>query len=536
MIKSYPSPKEVIYKPRTAFTDRFRDSNVLQDITMFNNGKPNESSNTQHSSQNCQQVPNARTHFGSHLFQDLKKVKELAVTGAKMPKNHDLRIETHRKCQDFNCSSAKATKKVIPFGEELFTASRRAKSLSISQFSSPHTGNEEMEQSTPHRESLDWDNGMSPISFSQDVTTISDLQEHQAAGSKNQRQQLKFQSQPSYGAIQDFKKLGLSFDQILGLEYLGFPVSRFLPPESIPGKHDSHIPPSFELGSASCYWCESPPQIAFGVAFILMEDVRVVGVEVVWNERSQKPVLIQIATSDVVLLVPISNDDVSTPRALHIIFRNPEIVKVGVKIKKNLRALWVNFQIESNSYVELNELLQFSNPKFGNLLGDPESQLNLQAIACLLGYHKWQTSEVICSSRGYRPLSWRELRFAARNAMMTILVFWSLVLGHRISKPVYAAHLEINIWQFIDSVCTRGPISKTKENFDINRCGPTHELPGCLQQNRTPISSVGMGSIGSDSLGLQDDRLSTSPDTPPGLSESCGGAYLAGDKYKLARY
>jgi len=536
MAKSYPSPKEVVYKQRAAFAERFRKSNVMQDITMLSeNEKLSESSNSQRSSQNFQEVPKIRTHFGSHLLKDLKKVKQLEVTSSRMKQSNDLHIETPTRLKDFNCSSVKATKKVVPFGEKLVAASCRAQSQTVSHFSSPRTRHEAMEQSTPQRDFLDWDNRMSPISFSQNMTTISDLQEYTPKGVKNPRQQPKFHSKPNWEAIQDFRKLGLTFDQIWGLEYLGFPVTRFLSHESI-ANHDTHVPPSFELGPASCYWCESPPQIAYGVAFILMEDVRVVGVEVQWDKRSQKPVLIEIATSDVVLLVPIGPDDISAPKALHIIFRNPEIVKVGVKIKMNLKVLWENFQIESNSYIDLNELLQFSSSKIRNLLDHPETQLNLQAIACLLGYQKWQTSEVIYSNWDSRPLSWRQLRHAARNAMMTILIFWSIVLGRRISKPVHTADLDANIWQLVDSVCTRGPISRSYENFNFNARAAINDMPGRFQLNRTPISSVGMDSIASDSLGLQDDRLSTSPDTPPGLSESSTGAFFVGDKHKLVRY
>jgi len=537
MAKSHPSLKEVVYKQRATFNERFRKSNVMQDITMLSeNEKLSESSNSQRSSQNFQEVPKIRTHFGSHLLKDLKKVKQLEVTSSRMKQSHDLHIEAQRKLKDFNCSSVKATKKVIPFGEELVAASRRAQSQTVSHFGSPRTRHDAMEQSTPQRGFFDWDNRMSPISFPQNMTTISDLQEYTPKGVKNPRQQPKSQSKPNYEDIQDFRKLGLTFDQIWGLEYLGFPVTRFLSHESMLAKHDTHVPPSFELGPASCYWCESPPQIAYGVAFILMEDVRVVGVEVQWDKRSQRPVLIEIATSDVVLLVPIGPDDISAPKALHIIFRNPEIVKVGVKIKMNLKVLWENFQIESNSYVDLNELLQFSSSKIRNLLDHPESQLNLQAIACLLGYQKWQTSDVIYSNWDSRPLSWRQLRHAARNAMMTILVFWSIVLGRKISKPVHTADSDVNIWQLVDSVCTRGPISKRYETFKFNSRAPIYEMPGRFQQNRTPISSVGMDSIASDSLGLQDDRLSTSPDTPPGLSESSGGAFYVGDKHKMVRY
>jgi len=537
MAQRLPSSKEIIYKQRPAFTERFRKPNVMQDITIVSEyEKLSESSNSQRSSQNFQQVPKIRTHFGSHLMKDLKKVKQLEVTSSKMKHSSDLDIERPRQLKDFNYSSVKETKKVIPFGEELVAASHIAQSSTVSQFCSPLNHHEAMEQSTPHRDCLDWDNRMSPISFSQNMTMLPDLQDYTSKDVKNPRKQPKYLSKPNWEVIQDFRKLGLTLDQIKGLECLGFPVTRFLSPESILPQQESHVPPSFELGPTTCYWCESPSQIAYGVAFILMEEVRVVGVEVEWDKRSQRPVLIEIATSDVVLLVPIGPDDISAPKALHIIFRNPEIVKVGVKIKMNLKVLWDNFQIESNSYVDLNELLQISSSKIWNVLDHPERQLNLEAIAYFLGYQKWQTSEVIYSNWGSRPLSWRQLRYAARNAMMTILVFWSIVLGRRISKPVHTADLGANIWQLIDSVCTRGPISKRYENFKFNGRAPIYEMPGRFQENRTTISSVGMDSITSDSLGLWDDRLSISPDAPPGLSESSGGGFYAGDKHKLMRY
>ena len=96
------------------------------------------------------------------------------------------------------------------------------------------------------------------------------------------------------------------------------------------------------------------------MALIWKEDTRVVGVTVQRNKSSGKVALIQMATADVVLLIPMDANCLSAPKALRIIFQDPEIFKTGVQIEKNLRALWVDFQIESNSFVELNELLELS--------------------------------------------------------------------------------------------------------------------------------------------------------------------------------
>jgi len=137
--------------------------------------------------------------------------------------------------------------------------------------------------------------------------------------------------------------------------------------------------------------------VAYGVAFILKEDPRVVGVAVQRNVTSTKVVLIQIAVTDVVLLIPMNANGLSAPKPLQIIFRDPKIFKTGVQIKRNLRDLWLEFKIDSNSFVELNELLELSWKKFGSLSCPSKRPLKLGAIASYLGYQIWETSHITFS-------------------------------------------------------------------------------------------------------------------------------------------
>jgi len=55
------------------------------------------------------------------------------------------------------------------------------------------------------------------------------------------------------GWLPHYKKnirLGLSFDQIVGLECLGLDVSRFLPRADVSFKENPRIPPSFRVDGA----------------------------------------------------------------------------------------------------------------------------------------------------------------------------------------------------------------------------------------------------------------------------------------------
>jgi len=535
-------PKEASEMQTATFAGRSRKSNVLKDITTCSDvPRQKESSNTESRSfktSSFQQIPKSLTHFGPHLLASLKQVRELKLTNSNLENrmSDEEPVKTLKKNIDLSCSSIPARsvppKKVIPFCEELVTASQRSQSRSVSQFSSPYSPYEAMEQSTPHKGHFDWTKPMSPSSFSQDGSPRSDLQQCRPPWMKNQRQQPDGEPKPSEAAIQEFRTLGLSFDQILGLEYLGFHVSRFLPPAIVPCNHDRRIPPSFDLDGASCYWCESPQHIAYGVAFILKDDARVIGVEMEWSRSSENVALIQIATADIALLIPMSTASLSTPKALQIVFRDPEIVKTGVKIEKNLKALWLNFQIESSSFVELNELLEFSISRFRSLPAHSETPLNLQGIASALGYQSWQTQEMVFSNWDSRPLSWKQLRYAARNALVTIRIFWRIVLGRRVSEPMDTADLQVNIGQFVDSVCTRGPISKRHENVQVKPQGLSFELPSHLQQIITPIV-CSIDNNTNDLFGVQDDRLSISPDIPPGLGEGYDKAFTTGHENNL---
>jgi hypothetical protein len=524
-VRSCPSFKGDFDNPSRARAAGTRKSNSLRDITMFSyNGKPSESSITKRISESNRQGLENRTHFGRHLLQDSNIVRKLKENESRM--SYEKPIQNLRKYGDFNCDSVKfrsvQTKKVFPFCEELVAASREGQ-CSDTQSSSVSKRYDAMENTIPQQKRTNWKNTMSPMSIAEKEATIFE-------------QQLKSQEQPSWEEIQEFRKLGLSFRQILGLEVLGFNVSRFLSPPRLSFNHDPRIPPFFELEGVFCYWCESPSHVSCGVAFMLKEAARVVGVEVVWNESSQNVSLIQIATVDVILLIPVSTDDVSLIKALHIIFRNPEIVKVGLNIETNLWALWVNYRIESNSCVEFNDLLQFSRLKFGFLSKHVESPPKLQAIACAVGYPNWQTPDMMFSNCDCRQLSWRQVRYAARNIFMTVKVIFSILTGRKVSKATSTPEIEANIGLLINSVCIRVPISKRQHNMQLKSRGACNDFPGQHQQNLTPISSVVMDSIGSDSLDMQDDRRSISSDFASGLFESFGKAYAVGHKHMLSRY
>lgn len=509
-----------------AFAGRSRKSNVQYTITTCGNvQKQTESSYKEGRSSlaSSQQGAKVSTHFGRHLLQNLKIVTALKVKNSNIDcrMSDEESIETSKKNTVFSFSSIHARsvsrKKVVPFCEELLIASKESNSQSPSSFSSSYTLFEAMEQSTPHKEYCDWSNPMSPSSFCQDGATTCDLLQNHQPKVQNQRQQLDTQFKPNEAALQDFKKLGLSFDQVLGLEYLGFKVSRFLPALGLSSPHDSRIPPSFDIDGASCYFCESAQHIAYGVAFILKDDSRVIGVEVERSRHSDNVALIQIAIADVVLLIPMSTESISPPKAIQIIFRDTEIIKTGVNIEMNLKALWVNFEIESNSFVELNELLKFCSPEFWILSSRPESPLTLQAIATVLGYQNWQTKEVILSTWECRPLSWEQLCYAATNALITVRIFWRIVFDSRVSKHIHTADLQMNIGQFVDSICKRGAISKKYDDDQITHHGLRYELPSHQQQVASHRFFNDEDTNKNDSFGFKDDRLSISPTIPPGF-------------------
>merc|ERR1719204_2174329 len=320
--------------------------------------------------------------------------------------------------------------------------------------------------SPPYRENFEWSNPMNQTSFSFGGPARSEQCECLSKLSKTQPQCHHTQLQPIEEAKTNFRELDLNCDQIIGLEYLGLNVSRFLPRLSATYQLGPRIPTSFDLDGVPCYYCESHWHVAYGVALILKEDTKVVGVTVQRNKSSTKVALIQMATADVVLLIPMNAGCLSAPKALRVIFRDPEIFKTGVQIEKNLRALWVDFQIESNSFVELNELLELSWKKFGTLAFPSKRPLKLREIASSLGYQIWETEDMTFSNWESRPLSSKQLHYASKIALLTIYVFWSIVLGRRVTKAVIS-DLQVHVEEFVNSVCTRGPISKMHESHPV---------------------------------------------------------------------
>jgi len=330
------------------------------------------------------------THFGQHLQKNLQSAldfkthrpnKEFALTTQELAnppiKDGDLICG---KVKDISVSH----KRVIPFCKELVKVARRQQKSRERRFSTPKL----RKIPNAHQEYVEWSN---PVNSTVNPSTKQYLSKSKVSPT----QYLESQLQLPETAKRNFKKLDLSWNQIMGLESSGLPVSRLLPNVNVPFKLDPRIPTLFDLDGTSCYWCETPQHVAYGVALILQEDVRVIGVEVERNRIATKVVLIQIATTEVVILIPTNIFSISAQKALHLIFRDSQIFKVGVNIEENLWALWVDFQIESNSFVELNELLQFSAKKFNSFPGIFENLLDLHAIASFLGYQDWGSQQLM---------------------------------------------------------------------------------------------------------------------------------------------
>jgi len=429
--------------------------------------KPTKSCNTLSSSaaaQSIQQDIKVNAHFGPHLLKNLKVGLDLKGNDPRkeylMGNNEP--VKPVKKCGEYMYASMKpkgSHEGVFPFCKELVWGVQQNRKISVRPFSA-HA----MVLSTTYSENFNGSNTVNPLPLG--GVSKSEPCQYLSPWMVTQPQRLDTQLQPNEGAKQNFRELGLTYDQIIGLEYLGFNVSRFLPRLSASYPHDPRIPPSYDLDGVSCYWCESHQHVAYGVAFILKEDVRVVGVAVQMNQSSTKVALIQIATTDVVLLIPMNANSRSAPKALQIIFRDPEIFKTGAQIKKNLRALWLDFQIESNSFVELNELLEFSRKKLGSYCCPPTRPLKLRAIASSLGYQFWETQDMIFSNWESRPLSSKQLHYASRNGLLTIFVFWSIILGRKVTKP-FISDLQVNVEKFVNSVCISGPISKMHESHSV---------------------------------------------------------------------
>jgi len=413
-----------------------------------------------------EQETNGWTHFGPHLLKNLKigfdfkthkPLEDLRMRKEdplKPAKKNGVNINIIKKCI--------SNEEVRPFCKELLKAVQRDPKTKVR----PSRTHNSMVQKVADSRSFEWSNQMHTTYFSFNGAASPRPQQDILSSIVSQTQNRRTGVQPNEAAKQRFRRLDLSFDQIMGLECLGVDISRFLPRADVSLKQDARIPPSFEVDGAACYWCVSPQHVAYGVAFILKEDARVVGVALQRNKSSFKVSVIQIATADVILLISINSNKLQAPKALNILFRDSQIFKVGVQIEKSLRALWEELQIESNSYVDLAELLQFSNKKFGSVFGVSESPLELHAIATALGYQDWGTQELIFSSWESRPLSSNQVLYAARNALVSILIFWSIASGRPVTKPLLSDQ-QVNVEQFVESVCIRGPLSKRYQNIHL---------------------------------------------------------------------
>jgi len=381
---------------------RWSKNNLLQNQRP-NVQKPTKSCNSGSSSaatQSTQQDIKANyRHFGPHLLKNLKVGLDLKVN---IPRKEYLignnkAVKPVEKFGEF--ISARMNRKgvshegVIPFCEELVLGAQRNRKISVRPF-----GANAMVLSTPYRGNFEWSNPVNQTSFSFGRVARSEQCPYLSQWITTQAQRHDTQLQPTKEVKKNFRDLGLTYDQIIGLEYLGFNVSRFLPRLSATYQDDPRIPPSVDLDGVPCYWCESHQHVAYGVALIWKEHTKVVAVTVQRNKSSTKVALIQMATADVVLLIPMNADCLSAPKALRVIFRDPKIFKTGVQIEKNLRALWVDFQIESNSFVELNELLELSWKKFGTLAFPSKRPLKLREIASSLGYQIWETEDMTFSN------------------------------------------------------------------------------------------------------------------------------------------
>jgi len=450
---------------------RWSKFNLLQ-YQRTNIRKPTKLCNTgsiSATTQSIQQDIKADAHFGPHLLKNLKVGLDLKWNNPRkeyQTGSTEL-VKPVKKCGEFMYTSIKSKsvshKGVFPFSKELILDVQRNWKMSGRPFSAHG-----MVLSTPYAENFEWGYPVNQTSFSFGGEARSVPFQYFSPWMVTQPQRLDTQLQPTEGAKQNFRELGLTWHQIVGLEFLGFNVSRFLPRLNASYQHDPRIPPSYDLDGVLCYWCESHEHIAYGVAYILKRNARVVGVAVKRNKSSPTVALIQMATTDVVLLIPMNASSLPAPAALKMIFRDPVILKTGVQIKENLWALWVDFQIESNSFVELNDLFELSWKKFGSLSSSSKIPLKLREIASSLGYQIWDTQYMTFSDWESRPLSSKQLHYASRNALLTILVFWSIILGRKVTKPLIS-DLQVNVEKFVNSVCTRGPISKMLGSHSLKK-------------------------------------------------------------------
>jgi len=402
-------------------------------------------------------------HFGPHLLNNFKD--SLDDKAQNLREAHRLRkvdpLKTAEKFSDANIKKDKdmSHDRVLPFCKELLIKSVKPDLKSKVRRFRTHSS---VVPRKAHTEYSKWSNTSSYFSF---FGATNPGPQH-TPSIISQTPHILTHLQPNEAAKRHFSKLGLSVEQIKGLECLGAPVSKFLPRADVSFEQDPRIPPSYDIDGTSCYWCETPLHVAYGVAFLLKEDPRVVAVALKWNKTSSKVALIQISTVDVILLIAMNRHRQYAPKAINILFRDLEIFKVGVKIEKTLRALWEEFQIESNSYVELEQLLQFSNEKFGRFSSVSQSHMRLHAIASALGYENWGATELTFSGWESHSLSAKQIQYAARNVLVSILLFWSIALGRLVSNASLS-DLKVNVEQIVKSVYIRGPISKSYEKIPL---------------------------------------------------------------------
>jgi len=353
-------------------------------------------------------------------------------------------------------------------------------------------------------------------------------------------------------AANDFRKLGLSDNQIIGLKNLGFYVPKFEPYANPGQAEDPRIPPSFELSGAQCWWCECAEHVSYGVARLLEDDPAVVGIDLEWKTSKNstsynKVALIQIAKPDMVLLIPTNSREHSAPKALHILFQDPKIVKVGVGVEGDLLKLWRDFQIDANSYTELNDLVPLSRFDFGIKPPEPNKWLGLEPMANLLGYPKWKNKEIACSNWENRPLCWDQLHYAALDALMGTRIFWRMLMGSQNAavRHISSADLRANIETFVESVCRRVPISLLDKEQRIAKLKREGLYSGCswerplnsdvknvtMSESHDRSSTTG-GSTSGDSSGVMEESQAgvsnTRPDSGVKRGDSEPSCFLKG--------
>jgi len=198
--------------------------------------------------QSTQRYIKASIHFGPHLLKNLKVGLDLKVN---IPRKEYLMennkpVNPVKQCGELMSASMKTKgvshEQVFPFCEQLVLDAQRNRKISVSQFGA-HAMVGNFECSNP----------LNQTSFSLGGVARSEQRQYLSEWIITQPQCYDTKLQPTEGAKRNFRELGLTYDQIIGLEYLGLNVSRFLPRQSATYKHDPRIPPSFDLDGVPCY-------------------------------------------------------------------------------------------------------------------------------------------------------------------------------------------------------------------------------------------------------------------------------------------